>query len=349
MKITDLTLYKVPPRWLFLKISTDEGIDGWGEPVIEGRADTVRTAVEEFRNYLIGKDPANIEDHWQVMYRCGFYRGGPEVMSAIAGIDQALWDIKGKKLGVPVYELLGGACRDKLRVYRWIGGDRPSDIKANVLEAKAQGYSAIKMNATEEMHYIDSFKKIDAVCERVAIIRDTLGMDMDIAVDFHGRVHKTMARVLAKELDQFHLMFIEEPVLSQNNEAMRDIRQATCTPIATGERMFSRWEFKICWKQAMWISSSPIFPMRAVSASARRLQRWQKPTMWLLRRIARLARLPSARAFSWIPARLTHLFRSRVSASTITRAATCWIIWQMRASMNITKALWACSRVRVLA
>ena len=181
MKITDLTLYKVPPRWLFLKISTDEGIDGWGEPVIEGRADTVRTAVEEFRNYLIGKDPANIEDHWQVMYRCGFYRGGPEVMSAIAGIDQALWDIKGKKLGVPVYELLGGACRDKLRVYRWIGGDRPSDIKANVLEAKAQGYSAIKMNATEEMHYIDSFKKIDAVCERVAIIRDTLGMDMDIA------------------------------------------------------------------------------------------------------------------------------------------------------------------------
>ena len=244
MKITDLTLYKVPPRWLFLKISTDEGIDGWGEPVIEGRADTVRTAVEEFRNYLIGKDPANIEDHWQVMYRCGFYRGGPEVMSAIAGIDQALWDIKGKKLGVPVYELLGGACRDKLRVYRWIGGDRPSDIKANVLEAKAQGYSAIKMNATEEMHYIDSFKKIDAVCERVAIIRDTLGMDMDIAVDFHGRVHKTMARVLAKELDQFHLMFIEEPVLSQNNEAMRDIRQATCTPIATGERMFSRWEFK---------------------------------------------------------------------------------------------------------
>ena len=159
MKITDLTLYKVPPRWLFLKISTDEGLDGWGEPVIEGRADTVRTAVEEFRNYLIGKDPANIEDHWQVMYRCGFYRGGPEVMSAIAGIDQALWDIKGKKLGVPVYELLGGACRDKLRVYRWIGGDRPSDIKANVLEAKAQGYSAIKMNATEEMHYIDSFKK----------------------------------------------------------------------------------------------------------------------------------------------------------------------------------------------
>ena len=113
-----------------------------------------------------------------------------------------------------------------------------------MLEAKAQGYSAIKMNATEEMHYIDSFKKIDAVCERVAIIRDTLGMDMDIAVDFHGRVHKTMARVLAKELDQFHLMFIEEPVLSQNNEAMRDIRQATCTPIATGERMFSRWEFK---------------------------------------------------------------------------------------------------------
>lgn len=244
MKITNLETFHVKPRWMFLKISTDEGIVGWGEPVLEGRARTVEMAINELRPVLIGANPMRIEHLWQTMYCTTFYRGGPILTSCISGIEQALWDIKGKKLGVPVYELLGGACRDKLRVYRWIGGDRPSDIKANVLEAKAQGYSAIKMNATEEMHYIDSFKKIDAVCERVAIIRDTLGMDMDIAVDFHGRVHKTMARVLAKELDQFHLMFIEEPVLSQNNEAMRDIRQATCTPIATGERMFSRWEFK---------------------------------------------------------------------------------------------------------
>lgn len=244
MKITGMTLYKVPPRWLFLKVDTDEGICGWGEPIVEGRADTVRTAVEEFRDYLIGKDPMRIEDCWQYMYRSGFYRGGPEVMSAISGIDQALWDIKGKYYDAPVYDLLGGACRDKIRVYRWIGGDRPHDVAKEAEKAVNEGYSAIKMNATEEMHYIDSWKKIDAVCERLAAIRDAVGDKLDIAVDFHGRVHKTMAKVLARELDQFRLMFIEEPVLPQNNEALREIARYTPTPIATGERMFSRWEFK---------------------------------------------------------------------------------------------------------
>lgn len=244
MRITKFTLYKVQPRWLFLKIDTDQGLSGWGEPIVEGRADAVRAAVEEFEKYLIGKDPMRIEDHWQVMYRSGFYRGGPETMSAIAGIDQALWDIKGKAYNAPVYELLGGACRDKLRVYRWIGGDRPSDIQAAALEARSQGYSAVKMNATEELHYIDSFKKVEAVCQRVAAIRDALGYDLDVAVDFHGRVHKSMAKVLAKELDSFHLMFIEEPVLPQNNEALREIARYTSTPISTGERMFSRWDFK---------------------------------------------------------------------------------------------------------
>ena len=244
MKITNFTMYKVPPRWLFLKIDTDEGISGWGEPIVEGRADTVRTCVEEFRNYLLGKDPRHIEDHWQVMYRSGFYRGGPEVMSAIAGIDQALWDIRGKVLGVPVYDLLGGPCREKIRVYRWIGGDRPADIRLSACEAFKQGYTAIKMNATEEMHYVDSFAKVQQVCDRVAAIRDALGFKMDIAVDFHGRVHKPMAKVLAKELEQFKLMFIEEPILSENSEALREIARATTTPIATGERLFSRWDFK---------------------------------------------------------------------------------------------------------
>ncbi|GHT79031.1 galactonate dehydratase [Spirochaetia bacterium] len=244
MKITNMHLFKVPPRWLFLKVDTDEGLFGWGEPVIEGRADTVRAAVEEFRTQLIGKDPMRIEDLWQEMYRSGFYRGGPEVMSAISGIDQALWDIKGKFYNAPVYELLGGACRSKLKVYRWIGGDRPADIKKAAEEAASQGYSAVKMNATEELHYIDNFEKIEAVANRVTAIRDAFGYTMDIAVDFHGRVHKSMAKVLARELDQFHLMFIEEPVLSQNNEALREIANHTSTPIATGERMFSRWDFK---------------------------------------------------------------------------------------------------------
>ena len=244
MKITNFSLYKVQPRWLFLKIDTDEGISGWGEPIVEGRADTVRAAVEEYREYFIGKDPMNIEDHWQIMYRTGFYRGGPEHMSAISGIDQALWDIKGRYFNTPIYNLLGGACRDRLKVYRWIGGDRPSDIVTAAKEAVSQGYKAIKMNGAEEVHYIDNFQKIQAVCDRVAAIRDAFGYDLDIAVDFHGRVHKSMAKVLARELDQFHLMFIEEPVLSENNEALREIANVTSTPIATGERMFSRWDFK---------------------------------------------------------------------------------------------------------
>lgn len=244
MKITEIELFEVPPRWLFLKVSTDEGIDGWGEPVIEGRAATVAAAVRELSEYLIGRDPNQIEDIWQVLYRSGFYRGGPILMSAIAGIDQALWDIKGKRYGLPVYEFLGGAVRDKVRVYSWIGGDRPSDVGAAAKEKQAAGFTAIKMNASEEMHYIDSFQKVDEILERVAAVRAAVGKDFGIAVDFHGRIHKPMAKVIAHELEPYHLMFIEEPVLPENNEALREIAHHTSTPIATGERMFSRWDFK---------------------------------------------------------------------------------------------------------
>ena len=244
MKITALNLYPVAPRWLFLEIETDEGITGWGEPIVEGRASIVKAAVEDFGSCLIGKDPMSIEDHWQTMYRGGFYRGGPEVMSAIAGIDQALWDIKGKYYNAPVYELLGGRCRDRIKIYSWVGGDRPSDIVEGARKLYQTGCTAIKLNGTEEMHYIDSFSKVLAVSENIAAVRSALGYKMDIGVDFHGRVHKPMAKVLAKELDQYHLMFIEEPVMAQNNEALREIAEHTSTPIATGERMFSRWDFK---------------------------------------------------------------------------------------------------------
>ncbi|MDR1885159.1 MAG: galactonate dehydratase [Synergistaceae bacterium] len=244
MKITAMNLYTVPPRWLFLEVETDEGITGWGEPIVEGRASVVKAAVEDLSGYMIGKDPRPIEDHWQAMYRGGFYRGGPELMSAIAGIDQALWDIKGKYYGAPVYELLGGKCRDRLKVYSWVGGDRPSDIAEGARRLYETGCTAIKMNGTEEMHYIDSFEKITAVSENIAAVRSELGHKMDIGVDFHGRVHKSMAKVLARELDQYRLMFIEEPVMAQNNEALREIAMHTSTPIATGERMFSRWDFK---------------------------------------------------------------------------------------------------------
>ena len=244
MKITRLTTFIVPPRWCFLKIETDEGITGWGEPVLEGRAHTVATAVDELGDYLIGKDPALIEDHWTVLYRAGFYRGGGVHMSALAGIDQALWDIKGKALGVPVHSLLGGQLRDRIRVYSWIGGDRPGDTANMARECGSRGFSAVKMNATEEMQFVDTHAKIDAVLERVQAIRDAMGPDFGIGVDFHGRVHRPMAKVIARELEPFRLMFIEEPVLSEHAEALKEIANHCSTPIALGERLFSRWDFK---------------------------------------------------------------------------------------------------------
>ena len=243
MKISQIELFKVPPHWLFLKISTDQGLSGWGEPIVEGKAATVKAAVEEMKDYLIGKDPLKIEDIWQTLYRGGFYRGGPILMSAIAGIDQALWDIKGKYLKQPVYELLGGKVRDKVQVYSWIGGDRPDNVAQAAQKKKDAGFKAIKMNATEELHYIDNYKKVDKAVARVAAIRDQLGPDFGIAVDFHGRVHKGMARILFKELEPFRLMFIEEPVLSENIEALATM-DTFGIPIALGERLFSRWDYK---------------------------------------------------------------------------------------------------------
>ncbi|GAA0614508.1 galactonate dehydratase [Virgibacillus siamensis] len=244
MKITDFNLYQIEPRWLFLKIETDEGISGWGEPIVEGRAHTVGAAVTELMDYLIGKDPRTIEDHFQVLYRGGFYRGGPILMSAISGIEQALWDIKGKYYNMPVYEMLGGAVRDNIQIYSWIGGDRPQDVGAAAKEKADAGFTAIKMNGTEEMNYIDRYSKVDAAVERVAAIREAVGNDFGIGIDFHGRVHKAMAKILVKELEPYRPMFIEEPVLAENMEAFRDIANHTTTPIATGERNYTRWGFK---------------------------------------------------------------------------------------------------------
>ena len=251
MKITKLTYYQVPPRWLFLKIDTDEGISGWGEPVIEGKSNTVEACVREMEPYLIGKDPRNIEDIWQTLYRCAFYRGGAILSSAMSGIEQALWDIKGKFFGLPVYEFLGGKCRDRIDVYGWIGGDRPGDVGRAAKAQKELGFKAIKMNATEELHYVDSYAKIDAVLSRVQEIRDTCGKNFGIAVDFHGRVHKPMAKVLARELDPYKLLFIEEPVLSENYESFAEVAKYTDTPIATGERLFTRWDFKKIFEQGV--------------------------------------------------------------------------------------------------
>ena len=244
MKITRLTTYIVPPRWLFLKIETDEGLFGWGEPVVEGRAHTVATAVDELSDYLIGKDPLQIEKHWQAMYRGAFYRGGPVLMSAIAGVDQALWDIKGKYHDAPVHQLLGGQVRDRIKVYAWVGGDRPSDIVASAEKAISDGFSATKMNLTEELQVVDHLSKIDDAVERIASLRSAVGNKLGIAVDFHGRVHAPMAKVLIKAIEPYNPLFIEEPVLSEQLETMAQLRRNTHIPIATGERLYSRFDYK---------------------------------------------------------------------------------------------------------
>lgn len=243
-RIRSMELFLVPPRWLFLKITTDQGYEGWGEPIVEGRAATVRTAVEELSEYLIGKDPSRIEDLWQTLYRGGFYRGGPVLTSAISGIEMALWDIRGKTLNVPVYDLLGGAVRDTMRVYSWVGGDSPGDVAQEALACVGRGFTALKMNGCERMEWIDSPARVGAAVQTIAAVREAVGPDIMIGVDFHGRVHRGMAKVLARELDSLKLMFIEEPVLSENLEALRDIVAHTSTPIALGERLYTRWDFK---------------------------------------------------------------------------------------------------------
>lgn len=244
MKIVSLTTYAVSPRWLFLKIETDDGTVGWGEPVLEGRAATVAAAVEELSDYLIGQDPSQIEDIWNVLYRGGFYRGGGIHMSALAGIDQALWDIKGKVHGVPAYELLGGKVRDRIKVYSWVGGDRPADTAGHAREVVDRGFKALKMNGTQEMQYIDGWDKVESCINNIGAVREAVGNDTGIAVDFHGRVHKPMAKVLLRELEPFHLMFVEEPVLSEHVDSCLDVLRNSPIPIALGERLYSRWDFK---------------------------------------------------------------------------------------------------------
>lgn len=244
MKITQLTTYRVAPRWMFLKIETDEGLVGWGEPVVEGRARSVEAAVAEIGEQLVGKDPARINDHWQTMYRGAFYRGGAVFMSAIAGIDQALWDIKGKALGVPVYQLLGGLVRERMKTYCWVGGDRPADIIAQIRSRLEHGFDTFKLNACEELGLIDTSRAIDAAVAKVAEIRAAFGTTIEFGLDFHGRVGAPMAKTLIRELEPYRPLFIEEPVLAEQAEHYPRLAAQTAIPLAAGERMYSRYEFK---------------------------------------------------------------------------------------------------------
>lgn len=239
--IAKIETFRVPPRWLFVRVETMDGIVGWGEASLEGHAEAVEGAFESLRDRFLGADAGQIEDIWQLAYRLGFYRGGPVLMSALSGLDQALWDIKGKSLGVPVWQLLGGQVRDKVQAYAWIGGDSPSEVVEQAEQRRAQGFRAVKMNATADMARLDSPRLLDGAVERVRRVQE---LGLDVAIDFHGRIHKPMARQLAALLEPLRPLFIEEPLLSEQPEAIRQIATQTSIPIALGERLYSRWDFK---------------------------------------------------------------------------------------------------------
>jgi galactonate dehydratase len=243
VKITRVETFLVPPRWLFCRVETDEGVAGWGEPVVEGRAEVVRAAVDVLAEYLLGQDPLRIQDHWQVLTKGGFYRGGPVLSSAVAGLDQALWDIAGKTYGAPVHALLGGPVRDRVRVYAWVGGDEPAELAEQITAQMEAGFTAVKMNAAGRVGPAATLAETAAVVARVAAARDVLGPDRDVAVDFHGRFTAANARRVLNELAPLHPLFVEEPVVPEHNHLLPGLVAMSPVPLATGERLYSRAEF----------------------------------------------------------------------------------------------------------
>lgn len=244
MIIEKIDIYKVPPRWVFIRLTTRSGITGWGEPAVEGKSDSVIAAIKDFAPLLIGKDARHIEDLFQVLSKGGFYRGGVIMMSAISGIEQALWDIKGKSLGVPVYQLLGGAVRDKMRIYSWIGGDNSEELAFGAQQRIDNGFTAVKMNVSGQLDSHISLKKIREIKKNIQKVRETIGEENDFAIDFHGRVPKSMAKRLMQELEEFSPMFYEEPVLPEFSFYFNRLSCATSIPLAGGERLVGRSQFR---------------------------------------------------------------------------------------------------------
>jgi len=246
MKITKLETFLVKPRSLFLKIHTDEGLVGLGEPTLEGRALTCMQAVAELEPYLIGQDPSCVVHHWQAMYRHAFYRGGPILTSALSGVEQALWDLTGKAVGLPVYKLLGGPLRDRIRVYAGAGGSTPEEAAGSAKARVEEGYTALKTGVFggRPARIVESPAFVEQVVEIFAAMRDAVGKDVDIAIDFHGAISPQTAALLIKALEPYQPMFVEEPVQCQNLDVLADLARKTHIPIATGERIFTKWGFR---------------------------------------------------------------------------------------------------------
>ena len=230
---------------MVLKMFTDEGITGYGEPMNYEHWRVVAQAVDDMAEYLVGKDPLQIEDHWQAMYRSSYSRSMPVLVGALSGIEMAMWDVFGKVVGMPVWKLLGGSVRRRIRVYTGTGGTTPSQCADNALKAVGEGFRAVKMGAaTRPVRFVDTPKAIDEMVARVAAVRDAVGDEVDIAVDLHRRLSPTMAAIFVKELEPLRPLFAEEPCHPENNEALLALSRGTTVPIATGERHLTRWGFR---------------------------------------------------------------------------------------------------------
>jgi len=257
MKIIRIDQFFPRPRTRLVKISTDNGLVGWGETTLEGKPKSVHAAVEELADYLIGKDPLRIEHHWQHIYRSAFFRGGVVLMTALSGIDQALWDIAGKFYGAPAYALLGGAVRDRIRVYAHWGIRDMTDeglaaSKARLEKLQKSGYTAYKSGPGGKWRGHESPAVIDEFVKRAYLMREWVGPEVELCFDFHGKMTPGLAIEICHELKGMRPMFVEEPVPQENVDALKQVSDHVPFPIATGERLLSRWEFRqVFEKQAV--------------------------------------------------------------------------------------------------
>ena len=228
-------------NWVFVKVDTDEALSGIGEATLFGYESPVIAAIERFAHELVGHDALRIEHHWQRLWRHTFWRGGPVFSTAISGIEQALWDILGKVCNLPVYQLLGGACRDKVRLYSGIGGGDAKEVIERTEQVMTRGLTAVKISPFPATGTVDSMRPVMQAVEQVKALREAFGSDLDIMVECHGRLSPTMAILAEEELRPYRPLFLEEPARCENTAAMRKLAQHAKTPLATGERLYTRW------------------------------------------------------------------------------------------------------------
>ena len=247
MQVSEVRTYitwGAPRNWVFVKVLTDTELYGWGEATLEGRETTVQAALAELGRALIGRDPLAVEQHWQMLYRHGFWRGGVVLNSALAGLDQALWDLRGKAWDVPVYRLLGGPTRRHLRLYTHVGIYNPAEMEEDARRDVADGFSAVKTGAWAGDSALPEAEQIAAFAERVGRLRRAVGPGVDIMIDNHGRSRPATATRLMQALQPYDLLWLEEPTPPDDLEALARLRQAgPRMDLATGERLYAKWEY----------------------------------------------------------------------------------------------------------